>query len=371
MFDKTLTAVAVAGTLVTGSAFAADVSLYGLVDYSLNYQYHDSDTAAGGSTDQLQLKSGANSGSRFGVKGVEEISPGFNVGFVLENGFDADTGSLSFPGRIFGREAQAYLQGSFGTISVGRVGQLASANGSYGLLGVVSPFSSGWGDSTGVKYVTGSTWTRFDNTVTLVSPEFAGVKIYAQYSFGTDGTVTTGDEGHSSVDRYYGIGATYQVGNLNLVGVVDSINYATPADASTKYVDDSLTVSIGGNYNFGVATAYLFGQYFDNAKTVGYGGTNKVDFNTAQSKGAEGYSVALGVGVPAFGGTAKFSVGYLDAQAKEGTQDIQRYNAAVGYDYQLTKRTSFYSAASYTKDNANTGINPNTVEVQAGIIHKF
>lgn len=388
MFNKTLAAMAVVGALATSSAaFAADVTLYGLVDFSLNYQYRDTDSATTGSTDQLQLMSGSNSGSRFGIKGSEEIAPGFTAGFVLENGFNADTGALSSDGRIFDREAQAYLKGSFGTVSVGRMGQLASANGTYGLLGVTSPFSSGWGDATGVKYISGGTWTRYDNMVTLASPEFAGVQLFAQYSFKDDGK-GTGDEGHATADRYYGIGAQYKLAGLTLVGVVDSVNYgstntytngASTTSGTNPKIDDSLTVTVGGNYNFDVAQVYLFGQYFDNVIKVGYKDVavpgNALRFATSAFNGAEGYSVALGVGVPAFGGTAKASLGYLDADSKTGDLSLTRYNAAVGYDYQFTKRTSFYSAVSYTADTWSEATKadqkPSMMEVQAGLIHKF
>ena len=90
---KTLAAVAVLGAFA-GSAVAADVTLYGLVDYSVRYQNLDADTAGVDKTNKVDMKSGANSGSRFGLKGTEDLGNGVKVGFVLENGFAADTGAL-------------------------------------------------------------------------------------------------------------------------------------------------------------------------------------------------------------------------------------------------------------------------------------
>lgn len=104
------------------------------------------------------------------MKGTEDLGNGLKVGFVLENGFTADDGKMDNSDRLFGRESNLFVTGAFGTLSFGRVGQLASSNGSYGLLGRVSPFSSGWGDSIGTKFVTANGWTRFDNTVTYVTP---------------------------------------------------------------------------------------------------------------------------------------------------------------------------------------------------------
>ena len=63
------------------------------------------------------------------------------------------------------------------------------------------------------------------------------------------------------MNRYYGIGATYDIGDLQLVATVDSINYASYGSYKSKIDDDSLTVTVGGNYNFGVIRIYAMGQY--------------------------------------------------------------------------------------------------------------
>ena len=284
------------------------------------------------------------------------------------------------------REAQLNLSGAFGTIAFGRMGQLASANGSFGLLGQTSPFSSGWGDSIGQKFVTADGWTRFDNTITYATPDFAGFKVYAQYSLKNSST-EGGDEGKSSANRYYGIAATYKAENLYLVGIVDSINhgkqmYFGGTGYNYTYDADQLTVTLGGNYDFGVAKVYAMGQYFQNAIAVGQKYITDSSFgkfgysfgDTAGWEGADGYGLALGVGVPVLGGTAKAHVGYMDAEAAEdSSRKLSRWNVAVGYDYSLSKRTSVYSAAAYTKDDNTdySGLEPSSVEVIAGLIHRF
>lgn len=392
MFKKTLAAAAVLGAFA-GSAFAADVTLYGIVDYGFNYQHVDTDAANADASDSFRMMSGQNSGSRFGLKAQEDLGNGLQVGFVLENGFDADDGSFDSNGddKIFGRESQLYLSGAFGTVSFGRVGQLASANGSFGILGAASPFSGGWQDSVGQKFAFANGFARFDNTVTYVTPEFAGLKVYAQYSFqnttgkNDDGTAKDpGTEGKSSVDRYYGIGATYTNNNLYLVGIVDSMNWDSTATGAN--LDDQLAVTLGGAYDFGVAKLYASGQYFDNAKGVGQkratatGISGGYDFNSAALEGAEGWGLNVGVGVPAFGGTAKAQIAYMDAEStRNSDMNVSRWSLAAGYDYNLSKRTMVYTAAAYTRDDvseqyqteANTGSNPSTVEVMAGLVHKF
>ena len=384
---KTLAAVAVLGAFA-GSAVAADVTLYGLVDYGVRYQNLDADTAGVDKINKVDMKSGANSGPRFGLKGTEDLGNGVKVGFVLENGFAADTGALGNSERLFDREAQLFVDGSFGRVSFGRVGQLASANGSYGLLGVTGPFSTGYGDATsGLKFVGANGFTRFDNTITYMTPSFAGLTVYAQYSMDTDGADEVGVEHESSSDRYYGIGAKFVAGGLTLVGVVDSINYATVGkNAVVQDMDDALTVTIGGNYDFQVAKVYFGGQYFDNAKAVA---SNNVTFDEKTKKvvidkgyklgtlGAEGWGLGLGVGVPVMGGTASAYAGYLDADSVDDSDaSLKRFTGAVGYSYTFSKRTSMYSTLSYTKDEYKAAANadkvkPTSVEAIVGLIHKF
>lgn len=380
---KTLAAVAVLGAFA-GSAVAADVTLYGLVDYGVRYQNLDADTAGVDKTNKVDMRSGANSGSRFGLKGTEDLGNGVKVGFVLENGFAADTGALGDKNnRLFDREAQLFVDGSFGRVSFGRVGQLASANGSYGLLGVTGPFSTGYADATsGLKFVGANGFTRFDNTITYMTPSFGGLTVYAQYSSSVS---STGTENESDTDRAYGIGAKFVGAGLTLVGVVDSTNYQSfGTDAVSKDMDDALTVTLGGNYDFQVAKVYFGGQYFDNAKTVAT--TNViVDANKAKigtgytlgSLGAEGWGLGLGVGVPVMGGTASAYAGYLDADSVDDSDaSLKRFTGAVGYSYTFSKRTSMYSTLSYTKDEYKKAANadkvkPTSVEAIVGLIHKF
>ena len=397
---KTLAAVAVLGAFA-GSAVAADVTLYGLVDLGLQYQHLDADKDGVAKTNSLKMSAGQNSGSRFGLKGVEDLGNGVKVGFVLENGFAADTGALSTSGKIFDREAQLYVASNFGTLSFGRVGQLASANGTYGLLGATGPFSTGYGDATaGLKWIAANGFARFDNTVTYATPTFGGLTVYAQYSFDNDssadvkadkdGSAVHGVEGQSSVDRYYGIGAKFVAGGLTLVGTVDSINYRSydvaGAKAHNSKLDDSITVTFGGNYDFEVAKVFFGATYFDNATKVGNkqvaqnADTKVVEFSkgyTLGSEGSEGWGLGLGVSAPVLGGTLGAYAGYLDAESVDNSDaSLKRYVGAVGYSYNFSKRTSVYTTASYIKDKYvekkdASSVKPSSVEVLVGMIHKF
>ena len=370
---KTLAAVAVLGAFA-GSALAADVTLYGVVDLGLQYTHSDPDTAAG-ATDKLQMASGSEAGPRFGLKGVEQLGNGVEVGFGLENGFSADTGALSSEDRRVGRECSGLCRCSFGEIAFGRMGQLTSGNGSYGLTGNLSPFGTSWGGSVeGSTYMVG--YNRMDNTVVYKTPTFGGFTVYAQYSSDMNTLVQDTTENKGNSNRYYALGATFNAGAL--------YNWDS-SNGQKELLDDGLTVTLGGSYDFGVAKAYLGAQYFDNmlagtgnaaAKTLdGYG------FASAWSalQQAKGFGAMAGVGAPVAGGTAMFAVGY--AKAEEATDnaatkdyEVTRLGVSAGYNYALSKRTDVYAVAAYYQDDQDTGTTstkPTTTNVFVGMRHTF
>lgn len=398
---KTLAALAVLGAFAAGSAYAADVTLYGVVDLGLKYTHADSDKQGEDATDKLEMKSGSQSGSRFGLKGSEDLGNGMKVGFVLENGFEADSGTLGQSGRLFGRESQVNLSGSFGEISFGRVGQLTSGNGSYGITGNLSPFGTSWAGSVeGSTFMVG--YGRFDNTVTYKSPEFYGVRVYAQYSFdantkdawdktehGADYTGHT--EGKSDSTRYGALGVTYGNGPLALVFTADWYNWSNNwnyyVGDQPEDVDDGYAFTLGGSYDFQVVKAYLGFQYFDNLLVDSSDGTDDnisfASIGTGTSGYIKGYSVMAGVDAPLFGGTGMFAVGYADTEdtdVDEGDAKAEstRWGVSAGYSYPLSKRTNVYGVAAWYQDSIDNegGVkgadrDPSNAMVFVGMRHKF
>ena len=338
MFKKTLAAVAVLGAFA-GSAFAANVTMYGIIDTGLGYT--STDKGYGEDVNKFDMRSGQNSSNRFGVKGEEDLGNGVKVGFSLENGFSSDDGKLSTADRLFDREALLYVAGDFGELGMGRQGDLASGNGRYGLFGgKVSPFSTGWSDIAGHKYVMGAGFGRMDNSVTYKTPTFAGFNVLAQYSFKKD-SAKEGREGSSAVDRQYALGASFTAGDLYLTGIVTQTNLKS---LGQQDVEDPLTVSLGGNYNFGVAKLYVATQYFKDSDLA-----VKMIQNVEKVGEFDGFGLSVGADVPAFGGTAKVLVGYMDAEDQtSAANDVQRYTFSVGYEYPLSKRTFVYGGAGYT-----------------------
>ena len=91
---KSLIAMSVLGAFVAGSATAANVEIYGLINPALMFTSSNGDYDGAETKNQFSMEEGKEFGSRWGLRGMEEISPDFKVGFVLESGFRSDTGAL-------------------------------------------------------------------------------------------------------------------------------------------------------------------------------------------------------------------------------------------------------------------------------------
>ena len=382
---KTLAAVAVLGAFA-GSALAADVQLYGVVDEGLAYSHVDLDGAAD-ATDKFSMNSGMQSGSRFGFKGTEDLGNGLTVGFVLENGFTADDGADN--DTLFDREASLFIEGGFGKLAMGKIGSINCGTSSWAQIGVLSAFgTSNWGGYSNQLGSTASTGGVMDNTIAYQSPTFAGFTVFAQYSMGDDGDTegVSGSENESSLDRYYAIGAKYANGPLTAYFAVDSVNYRSwykdtgAAAASAHDTDDSLTVTLGGNYDFGVAQIFFGAQYFDEVETFGSLVTKVVDHKFAGK--IKGYGLNLSANFPVAGGKIMAGLGFVDAEAADSEKaydgdEFQRYVVSVGYDYPFSKRTDAYVVASYMQDSIDykdalkSDVDPTAYTFVVGLRHKF
>ena len=403
---KTLAAVAVLGAFA-GSALAADVTLYGKVDLGLQYVNSNSDKIVGDDgvidgienikSDKMAVKSGSNSGSRWGIKGTEQISEGLTVGFQLEGGFTADDGKQAQNGGVFSRESRLYIQTDFGELAFGRMGGLESGSGSYDIISKGFAMSTGWGDSIGkTSNIFLGQSDRFDNMITYKSPTFAGMTVYAQASL--QKTSNTAEvEGSSDTDRYYALGATGNWGALSSALTFSTTDYSRTwvndvenDGAGTKAEgreDMSKVVTGYVAYDFGMVKPMLSAQYFDDVKGVSWDMSDGLKDTLGEALGnysKKGYGVMLGATAPLAGGTAYAMVGYNDFEATEDVQELggkaefDTINFGIGYQYPLSKRTYVYTAAGYTKlsgevktEGEKFDADTKTTEVVAGIVHNF
>ena len=378
MFKKSLAAVAVLGAFA-GSALAADVQLYGLVDLGLNWTQVDKGTTT---TDSFGMGSGQNSGSRFGLKGTEDLGNGYKVGFNLENSFKADDGALDKGSRLFHRESLLFVQTPFGEISAGRTGALDAGTGRYNLMGSgATAIGTGWdkvGCSSDVLLGTGS---RMDNTLTFKSPNMAGFTVLAQASLKKDNTSKTdGEEGSSDAERYYGLGVTYGVGAFNTGLVVSQADYGRAAvnGNNPQNDDDMLTVSGFVNYDFGMIKPMFAAQYWDGGKDYDGAASVNITFDN-KNYATKGYGLVVGATAPVVGGTLKVTAGWNDYEtlfetAQNGNGEGNNFMVGVGYEYPLSKRTFVYTAAGYSEKKVEWKTEEDktkTSEVMFGMVHKF
>lgn len=382
--QKKLIAVAVLGACVAGSAFAANVDVYGRIDTGLSYVHYD-ETGLSDAVDTLSLDSGLSSGSRWGLKGSEDLGNGYQVGFVLESGFDADTGAMSKDG-LFNREATLRVSGPFGSIYAGRMGRIGSDAGSVGFYaGSVSPFGSGWGKMAGHFAVTANYDSRYNNALAYVSPKVGPVTVYAQYTMGN------ATENESGDDRLFSLGAKADFGALQVLGLVEYLNKKSVAGTTVyddSQYDDSYTINLGGSYDFSVAKVFLAGQYFKAAPN--YAGMKANYAELVRGKewyySFDGFGVNVGATAPIGAGQFLVSAGYgkgdLNIVTKDAKMSADAYIIQVGYTYPFSKRTNLYAGAGYMQTSMEDGFSNaadgttsdkdfKTTQVMFGLLHKF
>ena len=330
---------------------ASNVTLYGKIDESvlLGKTRHDSAT--------VQMKSGFTAGSRFGLKGVEDLGNGYSVGFILEQGFDADSGEQGADGLAFNRETALYLEGGIGRLTFGRLGTLGFAQSTGILRGAifgVTHGASGWASGT-----TGLHFSRVNNAVAYKTPKFGKVSLHAMYSNGTSDDT----EKWSVTNHYYGLGALYADKGLSGSLIFEAMDYK---GASGKNREPLYHITAGGYWDVGQFRPMAIYQY--------QWGENRYKQHAVQV----GTRVALG------GGTAKVGFKYvtrkIDGKASliQGEKKGNLWNIGAGYEYPFSKRTKVYGFAGYTDGGKGWGkgsnlnvTNLNGYQVAVGMVHDF
>ena len=361
---KTLIAVA-ALSAMAASAMAANVTLYGKIDQGFQVQSKKVDGKDRATT--WKGVSGISSGSRWGLKGTEEIADGYTVGFVLESGFDGMDGSGN---NAFNRDAFLTLNTPFGMLTVGRTGKLSDGNTGDIIAGQASPFGTSYklAASTNTTFV-GFNNDRTDRALRYVSPKFAGFQVHAEYANMTYSedkyvkqsvklteagsaqdvwmkqSVSKVGDTASTKKRYGGIGVSYANGPFYAAVTAETIRL--PASDAAK---DPQAYGFAANYDFGVAKVFAGYQYAKESAKWG-------DLNAG----------TLGVSAPVAGGTVMASVAYA-----KGDDSHSLTSGALGYKYSLSKRTYLYTDVAYAQEKAaTTKEKTKTTEFNVGICHNF
>ena len=312
------TLIAAAEMAASGVAFAAsNVTLYGVIEEGVVLE-----KAKHGDT-LVKLQSGFDQGSRWGIKGVEDLGNGYAVGFILEQGFNADSGNESVAGKAFSRESFLYLTGDFGRFGFGRTGTLASGAQSNNIL-------TGWALGTGYGLSSwtsaiGTSFSRVDNAVAYQTPSFGGFKISAMYSNGT-----TGDDAKwSKNNHYYGVGALYNANAIKSSLIFEAVDHKNTADPKEK---TSYVINYGLEYNLGQWTPMFAYQWAN------------------QDEGKKTHMFGLSAKVAVGGGDALLGARYLfgkDKSLEAGDDKVRSWNVGAAYVYPLSKRTAVKAYAGY------------------------
>lgn len=341
-------AAAVGLTALPNAAHAqSSVTLYGIADVGVEYL---NNTSTGGSL--VREASGNLSGSRWGLKGVEDIGSGMKAIFVLESGFNINDGTsgqstkglganAATTSRLFGRQAWVGLSYKGQQLTLGRQNALIyDLSVAFDPMGVSSRYSA-----LSVDYALAA---RIDDSIKY-SGKFGPITAQAMYSTRYDTGYGAEVPGAPLTGRFFSGALTYSSGALSATAVYEQRNSNTLA-TNTSTERRAMTAA---SYNFGSVTAYAGYRYlrasnaFLPANPIAV--TNGSQANTANLYWAGAQYLVL----PALQLTA---VGYYQ-DVHSASADA--WLAVLSADYFLSKRTDLYATVGYArnKNNAALGVN--------------
>ncbi|MDR5783177.1 porin [Caballeronia sp. LZ065] len=350
-------ALAAFAALAATSAHAqSSVTLYGIIDAGISYANNAART--GGSDSLVKYDDGVAQGSRWGLKGSEDLGGGLKEIFTLENGFNSGTGALGQGGAEFGRQAFVGIsKNDVGALTFGRQYSFSTdyLGGAYSIGGQTVAGNYAYH----INDVDQLTSSRINNSVKFSSASFYGVTFGAMYGFSNAagafaGSPTVGTTAGSS--RAYSFGLNYKAGPLGIGAAYTDIHYpgsSTPtfstniANITQANIKDLRTFGIGANYALGAAT--IFGLWTNTRFEPVTGASSK--FNAFDIGGKYAFTSAL---------TAGLGYSYMNL-TDNAKGHWHQFDASV--DYALSKRTDVYVLGIYQKASGRNG----TTDVQAQI----
>lgn len=355
------------------------VTLYGVIDQGINY----TNNVKGNSL--VELQSGYVQGSRWGLKGVEDLGGGLKTVFQLENGFNASNGRLGQGGLLFGRQAYVGLQSSeFGAVTAGRqydavVDYFAQTTigGNWGGYMFTHPYDN---DNAINSF-------RINNSLKYSSPMWGGFQFGGTYGFS--------NSTNFAQNRQYSLGGQYSNGGLLVAAAFQQADNqsSTAGGAITNggdanFVGTRLRIAGAGiNYTFGATTlgfAYsntLVNQPVSNGYVGAIAGNaSSLRFQNFELNAKYQINPALFVGAMYVYTRANFNVA-------TGLQHPNYQTIGLMADYNFSKRTDVYLQGvyqrvggdstgsvldvAYVPGAADVSSNRNQTIVRVAIRHKF
>ena len=372
-----LAAIPLALAVSQATAQTANVTLYGVVDVGVQ---HVTGVKGGSIT---QVASGIMEGSRWGLRGTEDLGGGYKTIFVLENRFEADTGGLSnrplsgsqlpdrftaglppavqaalngaigpslgvnLPGRLFDRQAYVGIITPFGAVLAGR--QYTPA---FEISNRYDAFANATAASPGqLASIPAGIDIRESNSV-MYRIELQGFYSSAYYSFGESAAGT-------KRGRLVGINGGYQTAKFGA-----GIGYNERTNSAGQKSLNSLVM--GANFDAGIANLFaLYGVLKEpNGSSAPElragliaGGVPSilVDTGILPRFQQDNRLYHFGARVPL--GVGQLILGYSRLDDKRATNaDSMSYG--VAYTYPLSKRTDINVAVTQVNNNANAQVLP-------------
>ena len=355
---KTLIALAVLGAAAGVAHAQSNVTIYGIVDTGF-IKESGSD-----------VKMGENVNNRIGFRGVEDLGSGQAATFELEKRFELADGTLKESnGPDVGKDkttdwdgaANVGLKGSnWGAVRLGRVNELTTET-----IRKMDPFYQ-YGVAS--MFLSKQRSARISNTVRYDSLNWSGFHFGASYSLGgntKNNTDPTNYIGRGADNDGYAIMLGYDNGPLALVG-----NWSRLADS-----DKSYTWNLGAAYKFGPARVSLA---YENTKNKGWKLGEATDYAGLGAVESKQQNWLLGLEWTLGPGRLNASVNNNQIKDVAGWDNKDNFKYAIGYTYNLSKRTSIYGNVAYTDYDDQDAAkyygykNRDSVTgVQVGITHKF
>ena len=362
---KSLAAFAVLVLLAHIAHAQSNVTIYGVLDVG-----YVKETGR-------DLRMGDYDNNRIGVKGSEDLGSGMKAIFDLQRRFDLADGTLgnsntaSYRGpksstqKDWDGAAWVGLAGTYGQVRLGRINQIETE-----FIRKFDPFNQ---IGIGSQFYGLQRNARIDNTIRYDSPKLNGLGVSASYSLGanTDSdsvteNVRTNLKSKDADNDGYELGIFYDNGSL-----LGTLNWSRVADSG-----DSSIWSAGLGWRF--TDALKLSVSYEDTDSKGWKGGNSTYSYNSRLIGRQ-RNLLAGLAWAVGPGTLNASVQWdrLSNTTKwAGTKDAYRY--ALGYTYNLSRRTSLYGVVAYTDyddeelGNVFSGLDKDSVTgVQAGITHRF
>lgn len=293
--------IAALSALAAGSALAQNaVTVYGRLNESVERQKV-------GSASETAI---VDSASRIGFKGTEDLGAGLKASFIIEHGFNADTGTAN--SRFWNRESTVGLSHpAFGAI---RLGNMPASEAYFATADYVSMHNHDTGSSADALYeyvVTG----QLQNAIAYTSPTLAGLRADVQYSLHETGSVSR-----------RALALRYDLGSLHL-----GLGHEAATGTERK------STALRALYELG---AFTLGGYYERT-------TGDV-FKRNNFRLAGMYTL----------GASEFHANVGLAGDRGGVDNTGAKQYTLAYNYNLSKRTKIYTFYTKVDNDANAAYNP-------------